>query len=251
METLCVGGFINKLSKFYHAPPSDNLWTVSFRVHTNTLSEKYTNTITQLYENIIVCNSAYNNHIKSKWAVGFDKKVKTKTRDYMKEFAGESRMFLAQTLNFRPYSLTVNDNSFSAGQAAGGFLTFGKVMQSKTGGNECSISFLVSNWDICEIFIDPWIAAIAQFGLLEDSSVPELKADIIVEEYSASVPKSISNDEGYNYASMVHRKTYKFIKAFPINRGEMSRSYDFNQAGTFKTSTVNFKFDEYNITYHV
>jgi hypothetical protein len=50
---------------------------------------------------------------------------------------------------------------------------------------------------------------------------------------------------------MVLRKTYTFYKAFPISRGEISKNYEFNQAGTFKTSTVNFRFDEYKIKYHV
>lgn len=244
-----INGFINKMQQFYFAPPSDNLWTVSIRLHTDSLSAR-PNTIVSLYDQIIEANRIYDtSNVKSKWGINYAAKVKLDPRNYMEDLADNSRLFLAQTVNFKPYGITVSENVFTPAQSAGGFLTFGKVLQSKTGGNECSISFLISNWDICDILIDPWIAAIAKHGLIEATGIPNLKADIILEEYSSSVPKDMV--EGYEYKEMVLRKTYKFIKAFPISRGEVSKNYEYNQAGTFKTSTVQFKFDEYNITYHI
>lgn len=245
-----INGFVNKMQQFYFAPPSDNLWTVSIRLHSDTLTAK-PNSIVSLYDEICKANKEYDEtNVRSNWGINYASKVKSSPYNYIEDLADSSRLFLAQTVNFRPYGITVNENAFSAGQSAGGFLTFGKILQSKTGGNECSISFLISNWDICDVLIDPWIAAIAKYGLIEASGIPNLKADIILEEYSASVPKDMM-DEGYDFKEMVLRKTYKFIKAFPISRGEVSKNYEFNQAGTFKTSTVQFKFDEYNITYHV
>lgn len=246
-----IAGFVNKMQKFYFAPPSDNLWTVSIRLHSDNLNSR-PDSISQLYQNIILANHVYDNqNVKSKWGIEYASKVVNNPNNYIADLAGNSKIFLAQSVNFRPYGITINENVFSNGQAAGGFLTFGKVLQSKSGGNECNINFLVSNWDICDVLVDPWIAAIAKYGLIEDDSIVNLKADIYIEEYSASVDKKLNNDNNYNFSEMVLRKTYKFIKAFPISRGEISKNYDFNQAGSFKTSMVNFKFDEYKIIYHV
>ena len=247
-----IAGFINNMQKFYYAPPSDNLWTVSIRLHSGTTVPKEPNSLSSLYNNIINANKKYDtSNVKSKWGINYAPSVKNSPSSFIEGFSGESRMFLAQTVNFKPYGLTINENAFSSASAAGGFLTFGKVLQSKTGGNECNISFLISNWDICEILIDPWIAAIAKHGLIEDSTIPNIKADIILEEYSTSAPKNLVAGDDYNFEKMVHSKTYKFFKAFPTSRSELSRNYEAAQAGAFKTSTVNFKFDEYSITYHV
>lgn len=246
-------GFVNKMGNFYYAPPSDNFWTVDIRLHSRGDEGNEKPNLSFLYKNILDANLIYDAyHVNSNWKVGFKMHIdENKKRSFISGFEGESGMFLAQSVNFRPYALTINENSFSPGQSSGGFLTFGKIVQSKTGGNECNISFLISNWDICEVLIDPWIAAIGKWGLIESSDIKNLKADIFVHEYSVSVDKNINPDEDYNFQSLVHRKTYKFFKAFPINRGETSKNYDFNQAGTFKTSTVNFKFDEYSIEYHI
>ncbi len=247
-----ITGFINNMQKFYYAPPSDNLWTVSIRLHSGSKITKDPSSLSQLYKNIIEANKVYDtSNVTSKWGINYGATVKNSPQSFIEGFSGENRIFLAQTVNFKPYALTVNENAYSAASAAGGFLTFGKILQSKNGGNECNISFLISNWDICEVLIDPWIAAIAKYGLIEDSSISNIKADIVLEEYSASAPKNLVSDKDYNFEKMVHRKTYRFFKAFPTNRSELSRNYEANQAGSFKTSTVNFKFDEYSITYHV
>ena len=252
LQSSTVANFVNKMQKFYFAPPSDNLWTVSIRLHSDGLPYE-PNSILTLYDNIIRANSVYDSlNIKSRWGMDYDPKIVNNPRNFIYDLSSHSRIFLAQTVNFRPYALTINENAYSSGQASGGFLTFGKILQSKSGGNECNISFLVSNWDICDVLIDPWIAAIAKYGLIEDSTIDNIKADIIIEEYSASVDKKlVKSMEGYNFGSMMLRKTYTFYKAFPINRGEISKNYEFNQAGAFKTSTVSFKFDEYKIKYHI
>ena len=248
-----IMGFAKKMGNFYYGPPSDNFWTIDIRLHPRGDEGNEKPNLSLLYRNIIEANRGYDvNHVTSNWNVGFKASVDDNRKaSYIAGFEGSSGLFLAQSVNFRPYALTINENSFSSGQASGGFLTFGKIAQSKSGGNECNISFLISNWDICDVLIDPWIAAIAKWGLIESSEIRNLKADIFVHEYSTSVDKNIHPDENYNCESLVHRKTYKFFKAFPTNRGEVSKSYEFNQAGTFKTSTVNFKFDEYSIEYHI
>ena len=255
LQSSTIANFVNKMQKFYFAPPSDNLWTVSIRLHNNNGNGLTydSNSISNLYNNIISANYSYDNHnVGSKWGINYDRKIINNPGNYIYELSGQSRIFLAQSVNFRPYALTINENAYTNGQSAGGFLTFGKILQSKSAGNECTISFLVSNWDICDVLIDPWIAAVAKCGLIEDSHIPTIKADIIIEEYSASVDKSIMHPtEDYNFSGMVLRKTYTFYKAFPISRGEISKNYEFNQAGTIKTSTVNFRFDEYKIKYHV
>ncbi len=48
----------------------------------------------------------------------------------------------------------------------GGFLKFGKVVQSRTSTDELKVNFLVSNWDIGDILFDRWIAAVSQKGLI-------------------------------------------------------------------------------------
>lgn len=248
-----IAGFVNKMKNFYYAPPSDNFWTIDIRLHPRGDEGNEKPNLSLLYKNIVEANEGYDkNHVSSNWNINFKVSVdQNRKSSYISGFEGGSGLFLAQSVNFRPYALTINENSFSSGQASGGFLTFGKIAQSKSGGNECNISFLISNWDICDILIDPWIAAIAKWGLIESSEIKNLKADIFVHEYSLSVDKELHPDTNYNFDSLVHRKTYKFFKAFPISRGEVSKTYEYNQAGTFKTSTVNFKFDEYSIEYHI
>jgi hypothetical protein len=47
---------------------------------------------------------------------------------------------------------------------------------------------LVSNWDIGDILFDPWIAAVAQKGLIEDDN-SSIKGKIVIKEYASSLPK--------------------------------------------------------------
>lgn len=54
---------------------------------------------------------------------------------------------------------------------------------SRQNNRNLNISFLISNWDIGDILFDPWIAAVAQKGLIEDGS-STIKAKITISEYS-------------------------------------------------------------------
>lgn len=160
----------------------------------------------------------------------------------------------------------MNHGIFPQGSQFGSFYNFGRVAMSRPNNRNLNISFLVSNWDIGDILFEPWIAAVAQKGLIEDGQ-SSIKANIIIKEYTAVKPvyTDKSNDEirnlkynperGVNeklshlYTQMEVRKQYKFFNCVPIKRGEISKNYEPNEAGTFKKSIVNFIFDDYKIEY--
>ncbi len=119
------------------------------------------------------------------------------------------------------------------------------MVKSRNDTDKLKINFLISNWDITEVLIDPWIAAIAQHGLIADEI--NLKARIIVTEYSSSYEKFANND---NYAgNMRARKEYIFDNCFPISRETPRLTYKPDEAGEYKTSMVEFSFDYYTINY--
>lgn len=154
-------------------------------------------------------------------------------------------MFLAQRINFTPISLNIDSNPFGEIQQHGGFYKNAKVVKSRKDDDLLKINFLISNWDITEILIDPWIAAISQHGLIADDNV--LKAKIVVKEYSASHEKFSSED---TYSGVMEaRKEYIFDNCFPISRESPEKVYDVDEAGKYKTSVVTFAYDNYEIKY--
>lgn len=134
----------------------------------------------------------------------------------------------------------------------GGFLNMGRVFQSKAANNTCNISFLVSNWAITDILFEPWIAAIAQRGLTEYSdgildSGQSIRADIIICQYSASMPDTFSPNP--NKKEMCLRKVITLFNAFPQKRGQVELSYETGKSGIYTKEIVTFQFDEYSIRY--
>lgn len=125
----------------------------------------------------------------------------------------------------------------------------GNTLLQKSSGNSCNISFLISNWSIGDILIEPWIAAIMQRGLIESSNGPldgqkSIKADIYIREYSAS-----SDSKVYQNANMRLRKEYRLVNAFPVKRSQVEYKYDQGSAGEYRKEVVPFYFDEYSIRY--
>jgi hypothetical protein len=45
-------------------------------------------------------------------------------------------------------------------------LNFGYIAQNRQVNRSLKVNFLVSNWDIGDILFEPWIAAVAQRGLI-------------------------------------------------------------------------------------
>lgn len=122
-------------------------------------------------------------------------------------------------------------------------LVMGKLFNGRTHNHAAKIKFLKTNWDISELFFDKWIAAIGQQGLIEDSSLPNLRANIIISEYAASTP---SNTDAKTW---VRKKVISLLRAFPKNRSQYNYSYNFDSAGTAKTTDVDFEFDAYRVYY--
>lgn len=243
-----VLNFLSKMEKFQFAPPSDNLWVVKFSTYS--LDGKNSNmSLSTLYDSIIQANKTWNKIVNTGWKVKVEEK-NLKPKDYIKDFDSKSGIFLAQNVNFTPQATTTTDSIFTEGQQHGGFFNYGYAVQNRQINRSLKISFLVSNWDIGDILFEPWIAAVAQRGMIEDGKSSSIKARIILEEYSQGLPASyISNQGKKGIDCMECRKQYIFDGCVPINRGSVERDYDFNNAGTFKSSIVQFKFQDYQINY--
>lgn len=242
---LNIMNFITKLQKFQFAPPSDNLWVVKFSTYSKD-GENSNVSLETLYDSIIQANKTWTKITSPKWKVALnDKNIDVKS--YIKDFHTKSGVFLAQNVNFTPQSVKVVADPFSQGQQHNSFFNFGFIAQGRQINRSLKISFLVSNWDICDILFEPWIAAVAQRGLLQDGISSSIKARIILEEYSKGIPKSFNDKESIH--QMECRKQYIFDNCVPINRGSVERDYDFNNAGTFKSSIIEFNFQDYQIKY--
>lgn len=239
--------FLTKLQKFQYAPPSDNLWTVE--ITSQETPQPKTNGLVTLYKSITNINESWQKSIQSKWKVSLEnpkKKNSTVDQNYIAQFAQQSGIFLAQNINFTPHSVTTSESVFPQGTQHSAFLNFGYFTQNRQINRSLKISFLVSNWDIGDILFDPWIAAVGQHGLIEDGSTG-VKSKIIIKEYSAGIDSAKNNK--VSPTSMYCRKQYIFHNCVPVNRGSVEKKYDFNDAGTFKLSVVQFKYDDYEIQY--
>lgn len=253
--------FLSKMEKFNFAPPSDNLWVVTIDTmvdktelikNQNTNETTISNGLSYLYKSITKTNERWSNIVTTNWKINTDdltKNDKNAVNNYMNQFISESGIFLAQNINFTPHGVAMSQSPFTQGQQHGSFFNFGFTTQNRSLSNSLKISFLVSNWDVGDLLFDPWIAAVAQRGLIEQGgSSGSIKAKIIVKQYSSGVPKE-KNSQKVN-SVMKCRKEYIFYDCVPINRGSVQKKYDFNDAGTFKNSIVQFKYLDYQIKYH-
>lgn len=244
-----IMNFLTKMQKFYFAPPSDNLWTVEIDLMDSV--ESNTSRLGTLYNAITSANTWWESIVNTKWKIDTSapqKKGKNTPSDFIEQFCTTSGVFLAQNINFTPHAATITESVFSEAQQHSGFLNFGFVAQNRQINRSLKISFLVSNWDIGDILFDKWIAAVAQRGLTQiGTQNSSLKARIIVKEYSAGIPKEFN--DGNSNTKMECRKEYIFENCVPVNRGSVEKSYEFNNAGTFKNNIVEFKYEDYKIKY--
>ena len=246
-----------KLQEFFFSPPSDNLWNVEISLSTYSFdgdkskapaSAKQTSLL-QLYTNIEAVNDTWNKLNAEGWKIDVSparNKSKKTPQDFLRHLCdSQIGVFLAQRVNFNPITLNIDTNPFGEIKQHGGFYKNAKVIKSREDDDKLRINFLVSNWDITEILIDPWIAAMSQHGLIADDIV--LKAKIVLTEYSASHEK-FSSEETYS-GIMEARKQYIFDNCFPISRESPEKIYETDEAGKYKTSIVTFSYDSYKINY--
>lgn len=247
--------FNQKLQIFQFSPPSDNLWNVEI-----TLSDRSggvgsqvvadNKNLLQLYYNILSVNNNWSNNNDERWKIDMTQVKNTSMTnidDYIRSFCSSGLgIFLAQQVQFTPFSINADAAPFGELQQHGSFFKNGKAVKSRKDDDNLKINFLVSNWDIGDILIEPWMAAIAQYGLIERGDIC-IKAKIKITEYSASRPK-FNSEENYGN-EMRARKQYIFNNCFPIQRDEVKKTYDPNEAGQFKNQVVTFMFDDYHINY--
>lgn len=239
--------FLSKMEQFYFSPPSDNLWTVTIDL-TNNIGNT-SSRLPSLYNNIIAVNNMWNKKVGTSWKINLDAPKNTSkntAKQFIEEFTGSSGVFLAQDVRFTPLAVNIANEPWTQGTNARSFLNFGMASHGRTDSKSLKISFLVSNWDIGDILFEPWIAAVAQKGLIEDGN-SSIKATIIVSEFSSGLPKEYNGGE--IPTMMTCRKQYVFYNCVPVSRGEVSKSYEMNEAGTFKKSIVDFRYDDYSIIY--
>lgn len=245
------------MRNFYYCPPSNNLWTIEFRVHRDTnqttSNDSYSQSadVQSLYNNIITANQNYRSKIGTDWRVDVSKAKDNSgltSSGFLRGFSAINNIFLAQEVNVDGNEITDNGVVSNDISQHGGFLTQGRVILSRNSGSlSCSVDFLVSNWSIADILIDPWIAAVAQNGLIKADG-PELTADIFITYYAASAPRI--NAKETRAVEMKPQKVIKLFSAYPISRDNVTESsYDFDKAGAYQSNVVRFAFDDYSITY--
>ena len=187
-----IDNFISKLQKFEFCPPSDNLWTIE-------ITGQYDNTkLVGLYDNILSTNKNWSNQVGTRWKINMETAENTSKhntkRDFMQIFQDDvSGLFLAQNVSFTPMASNVIDKPWSQALNNNMFLNFGNAATGRSESKNLNISFLISNWDICDILFDPWISAVGQKGLIEDEQ-PSIKAKIIISEFSSGLPKEYTNN---------------------------------------------------------
>lgn len=252
IETVNIYERFNSLIQiFAFAPPSDNIWDIKIELSDQQDSTGAYNTgdrsLSELYYNIKKVNETWNNNRAfTTWAINIPENLEN-AESYITSLSKEQLgIFLAQNVNFTPFSINYDGAAFGELQQHGSFYKNAKVVKSRKDDDTLKISFLVSNWDIGDILIEPWMAAIAQHGLIEHGDIC-IKAKIIITEYSASRPKKDS-EEKYG-TRMEARKQYIFNNCFPISRDEIKKSYDQTEAGTYKTQVVTFVYDSYRLNY--
>lgn len=237
-ENNALGVYLNKFQDWKYCPPSDHLWTVTFLLSPRGGANEV-GTFKTLYNNILKVNSQYNATFSPLW------KISTPSDDINFVLGAQDTtigMFLASEISFNGNSISITDTQSNTSVQYSGWLSYGKTVTGRSHNHAAKIKFFKSNWDITEIFIDRWIAAIGQQGLIEDSSLSNIKANIIITEYAASVPNQSAG-------VWVPRKKITLLRAFPKNRGESKYDYTPESAGEAKFNLVDFEFDAYQVEY--
>lgn len=235
--------FVNQLSKNWgYAIPSDNIWVVYIKPHNRGNGAAGESSFEKLYSNIISVNNSYKQSFSNtKWLI----ELNEGTNNFFGGFNTSIGLFLATDVTYATNSNNIQDTTDGNFSSHGGFLSQGKIMLSRNSQLESKITFAATNWDINEIFIDPWISAISQQGLIESSELPNIKADITILQYASSHPgKFLMGDE------IVLRKEINLYEAFPKSRDNPKMTYETTEAGILKTYSTTFAFRDYSIKYH-
>lgn len=249
-----MGKFFNQMGKFYYCPPSSNLWTVEIKGHSVNNRDATKSSLKTLYSMITTVNDAYAKVVHSDWGVDSSIPVKTSgltMNEFINGFATVGNLFLAQSVKAPSNKITDNGNVFADFSQHGGFLTMPRVINSRQPGQlSCIINFNVGNWDLGDLIIDPWIAALAQRGLVKDGDI-DLTAEIYLTHYAASAPNIDKNWNGVA-SEWVLRKQITLYGAFPIERGELiDVTYDNEKGGKYVTQSCTFHYDDYFTRYFV
>lgn len=234
-----LGTFLSKFDDWRFCPPSNNLWTVSFLLAPRKGNNITSSSFSELYRNIITVNKQYSNYYSPLWNLKTPKEVDEYIISSQDPNIG---FFLANNISFNNNSASIQESASQTIQNHTGWISFGKIQQGRDQNHAASIRFYKTNWDINELFFDRWISAIGQQGLIEDSTLSNIKANIIIREYAAGAP----DNKGTTW---IPRKQITLIRAFPKSRDQNNYTYDFDKAGVLEDVKVDFEFDAYQIEY--
>lgn len=242
-----INAFIEKLEEWSFNIPSKNLWTVEIQLYNDGLAmdkdingKNLSYSLASLAANIDAVNNSYRTIIGTNWNVKGENQVKLKSY-YSWLNDNKIGLFLAQGVEYSTHGVQVNYNAADSINPAAGFMTWGALANGKSPGNSLKIQFLETNWSIADLLFDKWIAAYLQQGGIEDSSLPNIKADILVTEYAHGTPIQM-------HANWTRRKQIKFIQAFPISRSGGNRLESNAPTGP-EISTIEFYYTDYFIEY--
>lgn len=241
MSTNVLGTYLDKFKNWRFCPPSNHLWTITF-LEASTGNAVEAGTFYQLYSNIKSVNDAYNSAYSPLWRVVNPNGMETYVSAVQDSDIG---LFLVSEISYNGNSVVISDSQSNSMHQYTGWVSYGKTQTGRNHNHAAKIKFAQTNWDFIEVFIDRWIAAIGQQGLIEDSSLKNIKANIIITEYANSVP-----DKAKNTGAWVPRKKVILKRAFPKSREQSKLSYDSETAGEMKYNAVDFEFDAYEIYYY-
>lgn len=242
MSTNILGTYLEKFKDWKYCPQSNHLWTITFLLSSRGDKQNDISTFSTLYNNILKVNALYDATYSPLW--------KITTPNGAGDFVINSQdknigLFLANEVSFNANSINIVDTQSGAQQQYTGWFSYGKTQTGRNHNHAGKIRFAQTNWDFIEIFIDRWIAAIGQQGLIEDSSLPNIKANIIITEYACGVP-----GRSKNKGTWIPRKKITLKRAFPKNRQDTKLDYSPDTAGDMKYNVVDFEFDAYEVYYY-
>ena len=234
--------FLEKLKEWKFNFPSRNLWTIEIQLHNDGTENSHT--LLDLYRNIDKVNRTYQETVGTNWKIISPDKASF-ANDFLNRFqTDKTAFFLAQGISFDTRQADINDNVVDFMSTYSGFIRFGTVENGARFTPNVRIQFLETNWGLSDILFDKWIAAVGQQGLIEDSSLPNIKADIYIYQYTVGAP---NNNKSSGNKEWQLRKVTKIIKAVPKSRGgSIEISYENNGP---KIDTVEFSFMDYQIEY--
>lgn len=236
--------FLDKLKEWRFNLPSRNLWTVHIQLHNDGGTQNHT--LLELYKNIDKANRTYQASVGTAWKMAGPSNASF-SNDFLNRLqSDQTEFFLAQGFSFDIRQVNINDNTSDFMAQESGFLKYGTVENGVSYNPTARFQFIQTNWSLSDILFDRWIAAVGQQGLIEDSSLPNIKADIIVYQYSAGIPSTMSNKKSTDTKAWQLRKITKLIKAFPKSRTNVDLTYSNDGP---EIDTVEFSFMDYTIEY--